>query len=116
MSDDKQDNELAWKTRIHYDDMIDRGFTPGQTTIMTIMISISQYIAERGVGSGISLITACLNAIMSGDEIDITKIKGYQDTFEEDLDVHFEPDGDWLDDDEESETDNVIHIDFNDKD
>lgn len=116
MSDDKQDNELAWKTRIYYDDMIDRGFTPGQITIMTIMISISQYIAEKGVGSGISLMTACLNAIMSGDEIDITKIKGYQDIFEEEMDVDFEMDGDWLPEDEQSDSENVIHIDFNQKD
>jgi hypothetical protein len=113
MITDKQANELAWKTRIHYDDMIKRGFTPGQTAITCTMISVSQYMLEEGTGAGISVLTACLNAIMSGEDIDITKIGGYQS---EEMDIDFEPDGDWLDDDEEYETDNVIHIDFNDKD
>lgn len=116
MIDDKQANELAWTSRTHYDKMIDRGFTPSQVAITTIMISISQYILTKGPGAGIAIMTACLNAIMSGEDINITKIQGYQEE-DNDLDINFELDGDWLDDDEEEDpTDNIIHVDFTDKD
>ena len=117
MSEDlhKQANELAWSYRRYFDKMIDRGFTPGQITITSIMLSVSQYNIVQGVGAGIAVLTSCLNAIMEQDEIDITKINGYYDKQKE-KEITFELDGDWLDDDEESETDNVIHIDFKDKD
>ena len=53
---------------------------------------------------------------MEQEEIDITKIRGYYDKQTE-KDITFEVEGDWLDsNDEEYPTDNVIHVDFKDKD
>ena len=77
MSEDlhKQANELAWSYRRYFDKMIDRGFTPGQITITSIMLSVSQYNIVKGVGAGIAVLTSCLNSIMEQDEIDITKIE-----------------------------------------
>jgi|TARA_R100001463_G_C3359181_1_gene202821 hypothetical protein len=118
MSEDlhKQANELAWSYRRYFDKMIDRGFTPGQIAITSIMLSVSQYNIVKGVGAGIAVLTACLNSIMEQDEIDITKISGYYDKQNE-KEITFEVDGNWLDsDDNEDSTDNVIHVDFKDKD
>lgn len=118
MSEDlhKQANELAWSYRRYFDKMIDRGFTPGQITITSIMLSVSQYNIVKGVGAGIAVLTSCLNSIMEQEEIDITKISGYYDKQTE-KDITFEVEGDWLDsNDEEYPTDNVIHVDFKDKD
>tara|TARA_R110000796_G_scaffold228729_1_gene345966 strand:- start:702 stop:1052 length:351 start_codon:yes stop_codon:yes gene_type:complete len=111
MTQDIQDQELAREIKKYYDEMIGRGFSPGQITIMSIMITISQYVITKGVGSGISLMTACLNSIMSGDEINITKIKGYQDNLEEELS------DDWLEENEYEEAEyivegNVLYHDF----
>jgi len=132
MTEEKQVNELAWKTRIHYDTMMDRGFEPGQITIMNIMISISQYSQEKGPGAAIALMTACLNAIMSGGEVDITKINGFKNTKfrkieedeyeneEEDLEIEFESEMDLnfgsVDDTEYIKEENVVFVDFTQKD
>jgi len=129
MTEDKQVNELAWKTRIHYDSMIDRGFTAGQITIMNIMISISQYSQEKGPGAAIAMMTACLNAIMSGGDVDVTKIRGFEDIivrkkggipeedeeeieidFDSEMDLSFGNDTEELD--ENINDENVIHVDF----
>ena len=77
MTEGKQVNELAWKTRIHFDKLLDRGFSHGQITIMNIMISIDRYSEEHGPGSSFSIMAACFNAVMSGGNVDITKINGY---------------------------------------
>tara|TARA_R100000742_G_C4225718_1_gene48399 strand:+ start:50 stop:448 length:399 start_codon:yes stop_codon:yes gene_type:complete len=129
MTEEKQVNELAWKTRIHYDSMIDRGFTAGQITIMNIMISISQYSQEKGPGAAIAMMTACLNAIMSGGDVDVTKIRGFEDIivrkkggipeedeeeieidFDSEMDLSFGNDTEELD--ENINDENVIHVDF----
>tara|TARA_B100000212_G_scaffold52478_1_gene34296 strand:+ start:7347 stop:7679 length:333 start_codon:yes stop_codon:yes gene_type:complete len=110
MSEDlnKQANELAWSYRMYFDKMIDRGFTPGQITITSIMLSVSQYNIVKGVGAGIAVLTACLNSIMEQDEIDITKIQGYYDKKQEkeiNSDIK-----------KEKIKDNIVHLDFKDKD
>ena len=101
MTEGKQVNELAWKTRIHFDKLLDRGFSHGQITIMNIMISIDRYSEEHGPGSSFSIMAACFNAVMSGGNVDITKINGFKNTVfrkieedeyenEEDLEIEFE--------------------------
>lgn len=97
MNEEKQVNELAWKTRIHYDHMIERGYPIGQVTIMNIMISISQYAQARGPAASIGMMTACLNAIMSGGDIDIATINGFKEkSMEELMEIDFQADGNWL--------------------
>ena len=109
--------------------MIDRGFTAGQITIMNIMISISQYSQEKGPGAAIAMMTACLNAIMSGGDVDVTKIRGFEDIivrkkggipeedeeeieidFDSEMDLSFGNDTEELD--ENINDENVIHVDF----
>ena len=127
MISDKKANELAWNCKAHHEKMIARGFTSGQVAITNTMMSISQYISEEGPGAGISVMTACLNAIMSDGDVNITNIKGYhknpeQESYsEEESDVEFKIDGDWLDEyDEEEEEEyiaegNVLYHNFNPK-
>lgn len=99
MTEGKQVNELAWKTRIHFDKLLDRGFSHGQITIMNIMISIDRYSEEHGPGSSFSIMAACFNAVMSGGNVDITKIRGFQDVIvrkkggipeEEEIEIDFD--------------------------
>ena len=108
----KQANELAWSYRRYFDEMIDRGFTPGQITITSVMLSISQYNIVKGVGAGIAVLTACLNSIMEQDEIDITKIQGYYDK-KKDKQINSDIKKDKT---EENTEDNIVHLNFKDKD
>ena len=72
------------------------------------MLSVSQYNIVKGVGAGIAVLTACLNSIMEQDEIDITKIQGYYDKKKEkEINSDIE---------KEKIKDNIVHLNFKDKD
>lgn len=109
--EEPQLTELAWQTRRLIDEQIGR-FSVGQVAIMHTMLTVSRLISEKGEAAGVSVLTACLNAVMTGgSEIDVTDIPG----FYPDKDISFES-GMSLDDPEDSEdpkkTDNIIHIDW----
>jgi len=108
MPDKPQLTELAWQTRKLIDEQQEK-FPIGQIAIMNIMICISRFVEERGEAAGVSLITACLNAVMNGQqEIDVTNVPGFRP--EPDHEVIFEMEEQLL------KEDNVIFLDFDTKD
>ena len=74
----KQIEELKFMTNLHYEKMRERGFSPGEITIINIMCSLNHYAQEKGPAGPTVILTSCLSAVMSGKEIDITKINGFK--------------------------------------
>ena len=44
----KQIEELKFMTNLHYEKMRERGFSPGEITIINIMCSLNHYAQEKG--------------------------------------------------------------------
>ena len=101
---DKKANELALSCKNYYSKMVNKGFTPAQVAITSIVISINQYNLIKGVGAGISIICSCLNSFMEEKDFDITEISGYYQKKDEEKD------------EEKLKESNIIYLDLKDND